>query len=102
MDKVSEILAADFKRLVLRSLSDQGLFLLAGMPEGMVFTLSATDGVLGLQERGMISVPKKDPETPQPTPEKPAKGRRKMSAAGRKAIATAQRKRWAAIKKAKK
>jgi hypothetical protein len=34
------------------------------------------------------------------TPEAPKRKRRKMSAAGRKAIAEAQRKRWAAAKKA--
>jgi hypothetical protein len=38
--------------------------------------------------------------TPAATPETPKRKRRKMSAAGRKAIAEAQRKRWAASKKA--
>ena len=38
------------------------------------------------------------PTTPMAASEAPRRGRRKMSAAGRKAIAEAQRKRWAASK----
>src|ERR1035441_6368045 len=40
------------------------------------------------------------PTEPAATPEPPKRKRRKMSAAGRKAIAEAQRKRWAASKRA--
>lgn len=40
--------------------------------------------------------------SPGPAPEEPVKARRKMSAAGRKRIAEAQRLRWAATKKAEK
>jgi len=47
--------------------------------------------------RAMLSGPATEPAA---TPQPPKHKRRKMSAAGRKAIAEAQRKRWAASKKA--
>ena len=64
--------------------------------QGFEFQKTSIDGKIAQLRAMLPGGPAQTAATPEPTKRK----RRKMSAAGRKAIAEAQRKRWAASKKA--
>jgi hypothetical protein len=81
----------------------------ADMPTPKLTAEIITAAILGLEEQkrhidtkiaDLRAVLSPGPAAPAATPEPAKRKRRKMSAAGRRAIAEAQRKRWAASKKA--